>query len=206
MKKKLGVLLAIAVVGMFASSVNADQWLDEVISWNDVEPLDPQGDPPEVVLGPTGEGTHLTLSTDDELVVKFSDNYAFDGEGDDIRLYEHYDSADEIIEVYVSRDNQEYVQLADAVNDARYDLAGTDVNEVRYLRLVGKGLGGSAQGYDLTAIEALNSTEVPQCAGGPATTMGVKRVYAGSDLVRHLIYCLLPIGIVVALRIWYKGK
>jgi hypothetical protein len=156
MKKNFSLLILLGVFCISSSSYAAttDVWLDEVISWYDVDPL--SGGVPTNVLGPIGGGG-LNISDGDEFVAAFTNNIALDGPGNDLYLYENIDTSDETVNVWVSPDNIGFTFLGMASNDEAFDFGAVGVDNIRYIKLIGNSLGGSSPGYDLLAVEALNS-------------------------------------------------
>ena len=144
------------------------------------------------------------------MVVAFTDNYAFDGPGDDIYVSENVNSVEsETVDVHASSDNVDYVFLGSALYDEGFDLSDYEnLDEVRYLRIEGTSNGGQTPGYDLLSIEALNSKPSGggPCVGVPSSTLGVTDAYGASDLATHLIYFLVPLGAVVLLRILRRKR
>ena len=153
----------LALLGVFfitsISSAATDPWVDEVVYWSDVSPF--SGKDPENVLGPIDSS--LNISDGDEFIAAFINNIALDGPGNDLYLHENVDASggDETVNVYASPDNILYSYLGMASNDEAYDFAGFGIDNISYIKLVGNSLGGSSPGYDLLAIEALNSAPVP---------------------------------------------
>ncbi len=131
-------------------------WLDEVVLFDQPSGSSDDGGPASYALG-ENDGKHVSIDIPETLILSFTDNTAFDGEGDDIKLYQVI-SGDSYIDVYGSMDNITYVYLGRTSGNATYDLADyADLDYVNYLKFVGLDDGGSADGYDLDAVEALNS-------------------------------------------------
>ena len=87
----------------------------------------------------------------------FTDNSAIDGTGNDIRIYE-YLNGDSLVDVHGSMDNSTYVYLGRTNGTIEYDIADyVDLHFINYLKFVGLDNGGGAAGFDLDAVEALNS-------------------------------------------------
>jgi hypothetical protein len=47
---------------------------------------------------------------------------------------------------------------------------------------------------------------VGTCTGATASTLGASPAYGASDLGKHLVYLLLPVGAVIGLRIWRRKR
>lgn len=163
MRTILGLLCAMVVVlgmvGNVGAALVGDPWLDQVIYWNDVSPLNTGSHYPERVLGPN-DNYNVSISTGDELIVAFIDNYAFDGDGNDLYITEHIGTTATVY-VYASFDNVQYTYLGNALSDEWYDLNDYDgLDLVKYLKFIGNCNEGSSPGYDLDAVEAINSAAV----------------------------------------------
>ncbi len=210
MKNILFILLVLVSVCMLSTSVNADPWLDKVLYYNDVSPFEPQGTLPEEVLGEPEAA--LTLSTGDELIVAFTNNYAFDGPGDDILIYENVDASggNETVDVYASLDNVFYVYLGEAENDEAYDLSNyEELDSIKYLKFIGNSLGGSSPGHELQAVEALNSADNPVWPTAPpaeASTVYGHKTANKSNIMNLLSIVFVPIGAVFFMRIIRRKK
>lgn len=108
----------------------------------------------------------IQISDNSVITTQFVDNKAVDGTGDDIRIhvYDALFPANALIEV--SDDCVSYVSLgihADTSN-VDLDINGTGLTEVQCVRLTDQVAGGDPYptlGFDLDAIEALNSIAVP---------------------------------------------
>ncbi len=158
MKKFFSLLVLLGVFSFTSSNYAAtDVWLDEVIYWSDVLPL--SGDDPANALGPIGSS--LNISDGDEFIAAFTNNIALDGLGNDLYLHENIDVSDETVNVWVSPDNIQFTFLGMASNDEAFDFGAVGVDNIRYIKLIGNSLGGSSPGYDLLAVEALNSVPIP---------------------------------------------
>jgi hypothetical protein len=95
------------------------------------------------------------------LILAFTDNTAYDGEGNDLRIYEF--GADKArAYVYGSMNGSDWVDLgtlksAGTYDEFEIDLAGTGLGYVNFLKFVGVDKRGTYDGFDLDAVEALNS-------------------------------------------------
>jgi hypothetical protein len=75
------------------------------------------------ILGPIGGGS-LNISDGDELIVAFTNNYVFDGPGNDLYFYENFDASElETIDVWGSSDGFSYFFLGEARNDEAFYLS-----------------------------------------------------------------------------------
>ena len=145
------IILANCSMG-FAGTV----WLDEVILFEQPEGSSNDGGPATDALG-ANNGSYVSVDIPETLILAFTDNTAFDGEGDDIKVYQVY-GGDSNVEIYASMDNITYVYLGTTKYNVSYDLADYDgLDYVNYMKFIGLDNGGSADGYDLDAVEALNS-------------------------------------------------
>lgn len=95
----------------------------------------------------------------------------FDGAGNDLYIYE-VDNGDSRVDVYVSQDNIMYHYLgASAYGNTYYDLSGTGLSYVNYVKFVGLDNGGGSPGFDLDAVEALNSRDIGTGLPEPASLL-----------------------------------
>ena len=161
------LLFTVFVLGTpgFASTV----WLDEVILFVQPPGSSNDGGPPTDALGPPdaralpGGGATGIVSIDipETLIVAFTDNRAIDGLGNDIKIDEFY-NRDSEADVYASMDNSNYVYLGRPNGDIEYDIADyPDLDFISYVKFIGLDDGGGSAGFDLDAVEALNSVPIP---------------------------------------------
>lgn len=161
----LSVVLLILVLGVTQSS--ADVYLDMVISFDQ-----PAGSEvvawqlPGFALGePEDDGVHfISIDLPETLIVAFTDNTAIDGPGDDIKVFEVGGHV-ETVQIYASMDNISYIYLGNPSGIVSYDISSYDnLDYINYLKFVGDWVGTDVgtEGYDLDAVEALNSgTHIP---------------------------------------------
>lgn len=159
-------LFSVFVLGTpgFASTV----WLDEVISFDRPDGSSNDGGPPTDALGePDAAGTNpnwtgfVSIDVPETLIVAFTDNRAINGPGNDIRIYEYF-NGDSRAEVHASMDNSNYFLLGVANGNDEYDIANyAGLDFINYLKFVGLDNGGGSAGFDLDAVEALNSIPIP---------------------------------------------
>jgi hypothetical protein len=160
------LVFSIFVIGTpsFAYTV----WLDEVISFVQPDGSSNEGGPPTDALGePDAAGSDpdwtgfVSIDIPETLIVAFTDNTATDGPGNDIRIYEYY-NGDSRAQVHASMDNSTYFLLGIANGNEEYDIANIPgLDFIRYLKFEGLDNGGGSAGFDLDAVEALNSIPIP---------------------------------------------
>ncbi len=151
----LSVVLCTFVI--IASPVLAgDQWLDTVVYFDRPTGSSNDGGPPENALG-APNGDFVSIDIPETLILAFTDNTAMDGIGDDLFIVQ-YIAGDSDCDIYGSMDNVTYVLLGQTDRDVTYDLSNySGLDYVNYLKFVGLDNGGTYDGYDLDAVEALNS-------------------------------------------------
>jgi uncharacterized protein (TIGR03067 family) len=148
-------ICAFALSGLPNLSLAGDVWLDQVILFDQPAGSSNQGGPPENALGPNDD-KYVSIDTPETAIFAFSDNTAENGPGNDLRIYE-YSNGDSSVDVYVSKDNIDYVLLGRINGNAEFDLESYGIDYVVFIKFVGLDNGGSAAGFDLDAVEALNS-------------------------------------------------
>jgi len=156
--KKVFILSFCLLFGLFAFATNsvADQWLDEVVSFDRPAGSSSAGGPAEYALGPN-DGNHVSIDIPETLILAFTDNTAYDGAGNDLKIYQVI-GGDSNVDIYASKDNIAYVYLGRTAYDVEYDLSSySGLPYVNYLKFVGLDNGGAVAGFDLDAVEALNS-------------------------------------------------
>jgi hypothetical protein len=167
MKKRLFLsfilLFSILCTNIFASTVE-DPWLDTVISFIQPAGSSTAKNNPNDALGPIDSG-YVSIDIPETLVLAFTNNSAYDGGGNDLRIREvGNDSAH--ANVYGSKNGSDWVFLVEAVGsgsgvgnytDIYVDLAGLGLTYVNYLKFEGLDNRGTFAGFDLDAVVALNS-------------------------------------------------
>jgi len=141
----------------FGGGSGSDPWVDKVVSFTRPPGSSDQGYGADSALGAPTEGKFVAIDKPETIVLAFTDNVVVDGEGKDLKLHE-YINGDSQVEVYASADNRRYISLGKTAHSTEYDLANYNLSTIRYVKLVGLADGGAAKGYDLMAIEALNSS------------------------------------------------
>ena len=168
----------ISVTSLFA----ADVWLDDVFSFIKPTGSSTDANNPAEAFGADDNG-YVSIDTPETLILAFSDNTAFDGSGDDLRIRE-YGNDGARANVYGSEDGSNWTFLVEAVasgsgsgnyTDILIDLNGTGLSYVNYLKFEGLDDLGTVAGFDLDAVEALNSGdhffEIPNVALGKPVTV-----------------------------------
>ena len=158
---QIATVILILTMATFAA---ADRYIDEVIDFIRPPGSSSAGGPAESAIGPpdarggaSGTG-FVSIDIPESLIVAFTDNLAWDGPGEDVKLYEYLDG-DSDAEIYVSKNNVKYEFIAITDKDFTFDLANYGLDYIQYVKIVGLQNGGGSAGYDLDAIEALNPLE-----------------------------------------------
>jgi len=181
MKRKSILVLAILCVLSISHSVWAgptitDPYADAVISYTpgpgvgNASQAPPNGnDNPDAALGApeynstSGAGFFVSLGDGGSIVLAFTDNIVVDGPGWDLKVYEV--GSPENAEVLVSNDSgATFVSLGTAYATSSFDLLGTGLTWANTVRIVDDGGGPNSlvyMGFDLDAVEALNSAVMP---------------------------------------------
>jgi hypothetical protein len=154
----VGLLLILFVFAVPGFSY--DVWLDEVILFDSSG-----GGNPADALGDI-DSDWVTFGDGETLTLAFTDNTAFDGTGNDLRIRE-YGIDDATANVYGSANGSDWTFLVLAVGsggpgsgnftDIFVDLDGTGLTYVNFLKFIGLDEVGDSPGFDLDAVEALNS-------------------------------------------------
>jgi hypothetical protein len=154
--KKILFLLAMLLAGALTAPISfADVWLDAVVSFDQPSGSSTAGGPATNALGPN-DGAYVSIDIPEILVLGFSDNSALDGTGNDLHVYQVI-AGDSNVDIYASPDDITYTYLGRTSGDVTYDLATYGLVYVNFLKFVGLDNGGSSAGFDLDAVEALNS-------------------------------------------------
>lgn len=152
-----GSTVFVDVFDTYDGGSESDPWVDKVVSFIHPPGSSDEGYEADIALGPPTTAKFVAIDKPEIIIFAFTDNVVVDGEGNDLKLHE-YVNGDSPVEVFVSADNTRYISLGKTAKSAEYDLANYNLSTVRYVKLVGLGDGGAAKGYDLMAIEALNSS------------------------------------------------
>jgi len=134
-------------------------WLDAVVSFERPTGSSDEGGPATNALGSNND-TFVSVDTPEVLTLAFVDNRATDGPGNDLMVYEYW-NGDSSVDIYGSADNSTYGYIGRANGNAAFDLSGSGLAYVKYLRFVGLDNGGASAGFDLDAVQALNSVPAP---------------------------------------------
>jgi hypothetical protein len=152
----------------FAGNSFADPWLDTVVSFDRPAGSSNDGGPSSYALGPN-DGKYVSIDIPETLILAFTDNTAFDGAGNDLRIYQVI-AGDSDVRISASKDNSTYVELGTFDGDVLLDFSNySGLEYVNYLKFVGLQNGGNDAGYDLDAVEALNSRDNAPAVPEPAT-------------------------------------
>jgi hypothetical protein len=158
MKKMPAIVLSLCLlfsVFMFPFECFADVWLDEIILFDQPDGSSTQGGPASYALG-ANDNKYVSVDIPETLILAFTDNTAYNGNGNDIKIYQ-YAYGDSDVAIYASMDNITYVYLGQTDRNVEYDLSDYGLSYVNYIKFVGLDDGGTSAGYDLDAVEALNS-------------------------------------------------
>jgi hypothetical protein len=181
-----GIVCAMAVALSSQACLGVSTpWVDGVVSFDQPEGSSSEGGPPSACLGAPD---HLFVSIDvpETLIVAFTDNRVYDGPGDDVWIYEAWDCGASVA-VYGRRVDGPCTYLGMITNSAGFDIA--DYPGLEYLdlrRFVGLDDSGTSPGYDLDAIEALNSIDVTTANGCTPAPGAVVLCAVGGGLVGWL--------------------
>jgi hypothetical protein len=154
---------AVATAAIPSSASAGDPYIDQVVSFTAGNPANPAFGDTSVVLGePDANLDALTgfldMGVGGIIVVKFVDNLAVDGPGNDIEIYGDPMNDEEWI-VEASADCGTYKSFGQVGERASLDLATVGLASASCIRITDKGRAGAASpGAELDAIEALNSS------------------------------------------------
>jgi len=146
-------LICFLAIGSISNA--GDVGLDVVVLFDRPTGSSSEGGPVENALG-LSDGKSVSIDIPETAIFAFTDNIAEDGPGNDIRIYENI-NGDSKADIFASKDNIVYTYLGRASGNVEYDLADYGLDFILYIKLVGLDNGGSAAGFDLDAVEALNS-------------------------------------------------
>jgi len=149
--------LFLVVILTFCFIVNAiaDPWLDEIIYFDQPEGSSNDGGVISDALGIT-DNKFVSIDIPEVLIVAFTNNSAFNGEGDDLEIFE-ISNGDSFIDVYISCNNVDYKYLGSINGNKKFDLDHYSIKYVNYIKFVGIDDGGGTQGFDLDGVKALHS-------------------------------------------------
>jgi hypothetical protein len=109
-------------------------------------------------MGPN-DGAFVSIDIPETLILAFTNNTANDGAGADLQVYGVV-NGDSRIDVYGSQDNVTCTFLGRINGNAAFDLSRSGPAYVNYLKFVGLDNRGTSAGFDLDALEALNSIDL----------------------------------------------
>ena len=197
--KKFKSITALLFAGTFAFNANADLvgYVDVVLDYKDADGGQiyyGRGDniPNYGVLSEEQALDYLTrddvstryvsLSLGAYVVLGFTNENVVDGEGNDIYIGE-IGSGSEAAEIYVSSNGFDFTFLGIANNAngvAAFDLASISfIDVVRAVKIVGLDNAGSAPGFDLQYVKALNRVDL---AEGETNSFGDAGTSSSSDV------------------------
>ena len=152
------LLFSVFVLG--TPSFAATVWLDEVISFDQPTGSYTSHNDPTTALGPDDDN-FVSIDIPETLVLAFTDNSALDDTGYDLRIREYGNDSSHAF-VYGSKNGIDWTFLIDAIGagnrtDVFIDLQDSGLGYVNYLKFEGRDNKGGSPGFDLDAVEALNS-------------------------------------------------
>jgi hypothetical protein len=147
------------------ASTAGDAYIDQVVSFTPGNPANPALGNTSSVLGAPDANLDaltgfLTMGVGGVIVVKFVDNLAIDGQGNDIEIYGDPMNDEQWI-VEASADCTSYKSFGQVGERASLDLATVGLSSARCIRITDKGrgaAGSTSPGTELDAIEALHSS------------------------------------------------
>jgi hypothetical protein len=125
---------------------------------------------------PFNESDFFSLGIAGFLVYEFTDKVAIDGSGDDIAIWETTggnanQQSDEKAEVFFSEDGTNFVSVGVATGDASFDISGTGLTFVKFVKLVDQSTGvqgDNGDGFDVDAITIIEGSCEDYTAVQPA--------------------------------------
>jgi hypothetical protein len=156
--KRKSMLLGVFFVIFLSHYAYADPWIDAVVSFDQPSGSSTSHNDPNAALG-ANDGVYVSIDIPETLVLSFTDNVAIDGGGDDLLIHE-IGGDNSYIDIYGSQDGANWVFLINGEGSLYIDLQGTGLSYVKYLKFVGLDDLGTYPGYDLDAVEALNSEDL----------------------------------------------
>jgi hypothetical protein len=144
-------------------------WLDEVIEFIQPDGSSFGANDPTQALGPAdavnppdpNNYKFVAIDRPEILILAFTDNTAYDGPGADLKIYE-FGADTAVANVSGSMNGTDWVFLgqftsSDVFDEFEIDLATTGLSYVNFLQFEGRNNRGNPEGFDLDAVEALNS-------------------------------------------------
>lgn len=165
----LALLIGLAIT-LGPARVSADEYIDNVESFQWI--LEGQ----RTALGsPDGVYVEVGYIPEDDpyalpssITLAFQDNVAFDGPGPDLRVYTVAEQPRGVARIEVSQDGTNYLsagQFFDDAGDIEIDIASLGLASATHLRVrYVSGPFGAYVGFNLDAVEALHSFEIPAIA------------------------------------------
>jgi len=137
------------------SNANADPWLDQVVTFQQPDGSSNEGGSYTEALG-SADSKYVSIDDPEILIVSFRDNFALNGVGNDLEIYE-ISNGDSNVEIYVSEDNINYTYLGKINKNTQFDFEDYSIKFVNYIKFVGLDDGGGDAGFDLDAVKALHT-------------------------------------------------
>ncbi len=142
-----------------------DPYVDEVVSFTPGNPVNPAFGNTSAVLGPPDINLDaltgfLNLGVGGVIVLKFVNNIAVDGPGNDLEIYGDPMNDEQWI-VEASADCSSYKSFGQVGERVSLDLAKVGLTSARCIRITDKGrgaAGSTSPGTELDAVEALHSS------------------------------------------------
>ncbi len=160
MKFYTTIISVLFIFFMQAAPVIGDPWVDEVVEFTQPSGSSNEGGDASCALGANDSGSwggFVSIDTPEILILAFTDNIASDGDGDDIYVYNYW-SGDSNVKIYISPDNINYVYVGMTSGDMSIDINDYGLSYVKYIKFEGQDDGGQYAGYDLDAVEAIDTT------------------------------------------------
>lgn len=112
---------------------------------------------------PFNDADFFSLGIEGYLIYEFTDKIAVDQPGNDIAIWEvtggTSGQSDEKAEVFFSEDGVNFVSVGVAQGDAAFDISGTGLDFVKFVKLVDQSAGvqgGNGDGFDVDAITIID--------------------------------------------------
>lgn len=114
---------------------------------------------------PYNDSDFFSLGIEGYLIYEFSDKIAVDQPGDDIAIWEvtggNSGQSNEKAEVFFSEDGVNFVSVGVAQGDAAFDISGTGLDFVKFVKLEDQSTGvqgGNGDGFDVDAITIIEGS------------------------------------------------
>ncbi len=166
---RIALVLAVGLSGPVCFGASTP-WADAVVSFIQPPGSSDTGGPPSAALGPVDEA-FVSIDTPEELTLAFTDNRVYDGPGLDLWIYEA-GNCGASVDVYARRCDGQSTFLGRITNSDGFDIANyPGLNYIDFVRFVGIEDSGEFQGYDLDAVEAMNSIAGAGCIPAPGAAV-----------------------------------